>query len=295
MNDQDQSHSAQGPGSGERKDPLRREVSRRSFFKQSGLLATGAALGIGLGSAASGHSKEIDPAASSLPWPYVKLDVEKARKLGHLGYYKNECSAGAFYGVMWQLREKVGHPYDSFHIEPPNIMSFGAGGVAGWTTLCGALNGAAAAITLVSANYKPLVNELMGWYSTFPFPSDQANEYASKHQFLVDKYKSDAVLKKSVAKTQLCHESVTNWCLASGYASGAGERSERCARLAGDVAARAVELLNLDAEGKFTPTFQFSAEVAGCRKCHFKGKDFDAGQFTRGKMECLECHEAHKI
>jgi hypothetical protein len=258
-------------------------------------LATGAVLGIGLGNAASSYSKQTPQSNSPLPWPYVKLDVEQARKLGHLGYYKNECSAGAFYGVLWHLHQKVGHPYNSFPIEPPNVMSFGAGGVEGWTTLCGALNGAAAAITLVSANYKPLINELMGWYSRFPFPSDQANEYASKHQFLVDKYKSDAVLKKSIAKTQLCHESVTNWCLASGYPSGASERSERCARLAGDVAAHAVELLNLDADGKFEPTYHFSEEVSGCRKCHSKGKDFAAGQFTRGKMDCLECHSAHKL
>lgn len=295
MSDPDHNHSSTVITPTRGKQQQHQKVTRRSFFKQSGILATGVALGIGLGSANSSHSKEIPQAAPPLPWPYVKLDVEQARKLGHLGYYKNECSAGAFYGVLWPLVEKLGHPYDLIPIEPPNVMSFGAGGVAGWTTLCGALNGAAAAITIASANYKPLINELMGWYATFPFPSDQSNAYASKHLFLVEKYKSDAVLKKSVAKTQLCHESVTNWCIASGYASGCRERSERCARLAGDVAARAVELLNLDAEGKFTATYQFPAEVAGCRECHFKGKDFDAGQFTRGKMDCLECHTAHDL
>jgi hypothetical protein len=293
MSDQDHGHPFTGFNPKEGESRHRQEVTRRSFFKQSGILATGVALGIGLGVANSSHSKEIPHAAPPLPWPYAKLDVELARKLGHLGYYKNECSAGAYYGVLWQLLEKVGHPYNMIPIEPPNFMSFGGGGVAGWTTLCGALNGAAAAITTASTNYKPLVDELMGWYADFPFPSDQSNEYASKHQFLVDKYKSDTVLKKSVAKTPLCHESVTNWCLASGCASGCRERSERCARLTGDVAARAVELLNLDAEGKFTPTYQLPAEAAGCRECHFKGKDFDAGQFTRGKMDCLECHTAH--
>lgn len=295
MSDHKSSHSSGRSTIMEREEAQPQQISRRSFFRQTGVLATGLAVGAGVGYAATAYAKEVTQTTTSFPWPYVQLDVERARKLGHLGYYKNECSAGAFYGVLWQLREKVGHPYDSFPIEPPNVMSFGAGGVAGWTTLCGALNGAMAAMNMVSENYKPLINELMGWYSTFPFPSDQANEYASKHQYLVEKYKSDAVLKQSIAKTQLCHESVTNWCLASGYASGARERSERCARLAGDVAAKAVELLNLDAEGKFSPTYHFSAEVAGCRQCHFKGKDVKKGQFTRGKMDCLECHEPHKI
>lgn len=269
------------------------QLSRRNFFKQSGSLATGVALGVGGLSVVSSSAKE-NP-VEALPWPYVKLDVEHARKLGYLGYYKNECSAGTFYGILWPLREKIGHPYDTMPIEPPNIMSFGAGGVAGWATLCGALNGASAAIALVSKKPKPIINELFGWYQNASFPSDQANEYASKHQFPVEKYKSDKILAKSVAKSQLCHVSVTNWCKASGYASGAKERSERCARVAGDVAAYAVALLNLDAEGKFKPTYAFSEEVAGCRKCHFKGKDFKAGQFTRGKMDCLQCHETHDI
>ena len=271
------------------------QLSRRNFFKQSGILATGVALGIGGISAVSGNAKGNPvESALSLPWPYETLDVETARKLGYLGYYKNECSAGTFYGILWPLREKIGHPYDSFPIEPPNIMSFGGGGVAGWATLCGALNGAAAA-NLVTKNHKPIINELLGWYSDASFPSDKANEYASKHQFPVKKYKSDKVLTESVAKSPLCHASVSNWCKASGYASGSRERSERCARVAGDVAAHAVALLNLDAEGKFKPTYKFSTEVAGCRKCHFKGKNYKAGQFSRGKMDCLQCHEPHEI
>jgi len=270
-------------------------LSRRSFFKQSGVLATGVALGIGGTGIVSANAKATQVEPLPLPWPYTKLDVEMARKLGHLGYYKNECSAGTFYGILWPLKEKIGHPYDTFPIEPPNIMSFGAGGVAGWATLCGALNGACAAINLVSKNPKPIINELFGWYEEESFPSDQSNEYASKHQFLVEKYKSDKVLAKSIAKSPLCHASVTDWCKASGHASGSKERSERCARLAGDVAAHAVELLNLDADGKFKSTYAFSEEVAGCRKCHFKGKDCGAGQNTRGKMDCLQCHEAHDI
>jgi len=269
--------------------------SRRTFLKRSGILATGAALTIGGVNVVSGSTKGNHNGTNTLPWSYKKLDVEMARKLGHLGYYKGECGAGTFYGILWPLREKIGHPYDSFPIEPPNIMSFGVSGVVGWASLCGALNGASAAITLITKNYKPIINELFGWYQDASFPSDQSNEYASKHQFLVKKYKSDKILAKSVAKSPLCHVSVTHWCKASNLPSGSKERSERCARVAGDVAARTVELLNMYAEGKFKPTYAFSAEVAGCRQCHFKGKDFEAGQFTRGKMDCTLCHEPHKI
>ena len=84
----------------------------------------------------------------------------------------------------------------------------------------------------------------------------------------------------------LCHTSVTNWCNASGYASGSPERSERCARLAGDVVARAVEMLN----GSVVLTGAVPRDKTVCGQCHYKGTDFGGGQFTRGKMDCNTCH-----
>lgn len=234
------------------------------------------------------------PEPTELPWPYEKLDVERTRKLGHLGYCKGlHCASGAFYAIVGQLQEKVGHPWTQV---PIKMYHYGAGGVAGWTTLCGALNGSAGAINLATGEDKmPLVNELMGWYTVTPFPSDESNRYAKDHAFLVEEYKSDEVLVQTVSGSPLCHVSVTNWCEKSGYASGSSERSERCARLTGDVAARAVEMLNAWKDGTFEPEFELSAETEGCRGCHFKGEDFAGGQFTRGKMKCLKCHESHPV
>ena len=98
------------------------------------------------------------------------------------------------------------------------------------------------------------------------------------------------VLPQSVSDSTLCHISVTKWCKESGYASGSSERSERCGRLTGDVAAKAVELLNQHAAGTFTPVFALPEETEQCRTCHSKGKDFEKGQFTRGKENCVDCH-----
>ena len=51
------------------------------------------------------------------------------------------------------------------------MMRYGAGGIAGWGTVCGALNGACPIITLVAGkDYNKLVNELMGWYAHNPLP-----------------------------------------------------------------------------------------------------------------------------
>ena len=200
------------------------------------------------------EKKEVPP----LPWPYEELDVEYVRKLGHLGCYVYHCAGGAFWGIMEALREKVGYPYtllpmptkeevlaaiESGEKLPPAPMTYGAAGVAGWATICGAPNGAISAFNMVSKNYMKLGQALLRWYEITPFPSDKSNEYASRHEFFVKKLKSDKVLPQSVSHSVLCHVSVGKWCEVSGYASGSAERAERCCRLVGDVAAKAAELL----------------------------------------------------
>lgn len=257
-------------------------LTRRGFLTGAGGLAAGIAIG-GLG--VSSSMAAVEPV---WPMPYAQLDPEEVRKSGHLGYYKGECCRGAFSAIVGSLQKKVGAPFTGI---PINMMAYGTGGVAGWCSLCGALNGACAAISLVTKNYKPIVNELMQWYVQTPFPSDKANALAVNHEYLVDKYKSDEALPKSVPGSPLCHINVSRWCKEHGFASGSSERSERCARISGDVAAYAVGLLNADLAGKFKPLHTASAEVENCRSCHKKGKDFEAGNWTRGKMGCGDCHD----
>ncbi len=268
-------------------------LSRKQFLTQAaGGVAVGALAftsGCNLLSTADEDAGEVVEA--EWPWPYEQLDPEEIRKLGHLGYYQGACCYGAFSAIINSLKEKVGGPYKVF---PVDMMRYGEGGMVGWGTLCGTLNGAAAAITLIAGEdgYNSIVDQLMGWYTQSPFPSDQSNKYASKHAFLVDKYKSDEVLAQNISGSPLCHVSVTRWCEKSGYASGSSERSERCARLTGDAAAKTVELLNeYKSTGKIITAYTPNETTEGCRSCHFKGDDYDAGQFTRGKMECEPCHD----
>ncbi len=290
-------------------------VSRRSFLKTLGVLALGGVISSSYRSMVKTVA-QTEVSAPPLPWPYVELDVEYVRKMGHLGYYAFECAGGAFWAIIESLREKVGYPYTLLPIPTReeveaalsegkhlhSMMQYGAGGALGWASLCGALNGSAAAIQMVSENWKKIGDMLFRWYETALFPSDKSNEYASKHEFFVKKYKSDKVLPQSVSHSILCHVSVSNWCEVSGYASGSPERSERCARLTGDVAAKAVELLNADLRGELelVGTFTYSQTTASCRTCHFKGTNYEMGQFTRGKMQCETCHtdmrpHAHSI
>jgi len=61
-----------------------------------------------------------------------------------------------------------------------------------------------------------------------------------------------------------------NWCKTSGYAYDSKERAERCARLAGSVAQKTAELLNLWHKKKLKNV----ATEGGCKT----------------KMNCMMCH-----
>ena len=266
-----------------------KQITRKDFLRNIGKCSVGAAVGIAASDALGQEGGETPP----LPWQYVPLDPEIVRKKGHQHYFAGHCAEGAFRAIVEELKINVGEPFTNI---PENMFIYAKGGMVGWASLCGAVNGASCAINLVTneEDSTKLVNELLRWYTQAEFPSDTSNQYAANGEFLVAG-KTSEILAQSASGSILCHASVTNWCKASGYASGTDERSERCGRLAGDVAAKAVELLNQHAEGTFEPVLEIPSETQYCRGCHSKGKDYEIGQFTRGKMDCGICHDPHPI
>jgi hypothetical protein len=252
-------------------------------------LGVAASLGAVASPLAGCGSGSADAATPPRDYSYAKLDPEVVRKRGHLEYNSGlHCCEGAFRAIIAALGDEVGAPFDTF---PTKTMFFGAGGVSGFATLCGALNGSCAAISLVSdgATTMALTSELLSWYAQASLPSAESNAYAVNHEYETPEY-LDVSLPQSVAGGNLCHQSVTNWCTANGYASKCAERAERCGRLCGDVAAKAVELLNAQYDETFVSAYPLPADAAGCRACHKMGEDPLAGQFTRGKMDCRTCH-----
>ncbi len=155
---------------------------------------------------------------------------------------------GAFDAIIGQLQRTVGYPYTTM---PTTLAVYGEGGVAGISTLCGALNGAAAAIFVVArgiekerreAAYPPIL-EMFNWY-----------EQAELPKFRPAKPKFEIV--KSVSNSPLCHASVTNWCKAAKVKAFSPERPERCGWITGSVARFAANLLNEKAKGGFNPAFE---------------------------------------
>jgi len=64
------------------------------------------------------------------------------------------------------------------------------------------------------------------------------------------------------------------------------ERKERCARIAGDTAAKTVEILNAYFAGTFVPTYVDPATLTACLSCH--GSSGFNNVMTR--MDCQPCH-----
>jgi len=290
-----------------------KDLQRRKFIKGAAVLSGAAICGVAsVNTAKAANSIPEDFVPPPMPWGYQELDPEYVRKLGHLGYYLEECGGGAFWAIMTALKEKIGYPYtltpmptkekfieilEGKHKGEPHpqvMMQHGVGGLMNYGSLCGAPNGAAAAITCIIPfkEAKDVVQRLLRYYETEAFPNKKSNEYAVNGEFLVPKYKSQKALPRSPSHSVLCHVSVGKWCENSGYASGSKERSERCARVTADTAAMAVTLLNAHMKGNLETVFpmKLSQETVSCRVCHFKGKNFEAGQFTRGSMECSSCH-----
>lgn len=285
-------------------------MKRREFLKKLAL-----ASGAGLILKPDLSKLAINTAAASnvppIPWGYVELDPDEAFKRGYLGYFISECAAGAFWAIMSLLQEKVGYPYTLIPLPTYEemiearkqkkhldiLMRFGNGGIEGYGTVCGALNGAAAAIHWIVGSgtkhnnpSRKIIRRLFRWYEETAFPTPLSNEYAEKGLFPV-KGKVSKALPSLKVNSVLCHVAVSKWCYHTGYASGSKERSERCGRITADVTRQAVILLNAYLKGELDKhPFKLSKLTAQCRSCHYKGKNYTDGQFSRGFIQCEACH-----
>ena len=272
---------------------MKKSLSRKEFFKRSAVFAGGVAIA-GIGSSVllsknASAKKAFALRGTDATWPWMfptgGIDVETARIRAHDAYWSgNGCSYATFEAIVAGLRDTIGSPYTDL---PTELMIYGHGGGAGWGATCGAINGAAGAISLVclKADLDILVSELYGWYTLVKFPSDESNTIAINHGYNHNDYDMD--LGKSTSHSPLCHASVTRWCNDNSVAVKDKKRKERCARLSGDVAAKTAELLNAQFAGTFVAEYTPPAIIASCYTCHGPGS---TGDHVSSKSDCSSCH-----
>ncbi len=234
------------------------EFSRRGFLIGAGKAAAAAAVGaVGLGSIAN--------AADTPSWTYKEVDPEKVYWNGNANYYNFGCSQGAFDAMTKEL----GAPFSTI---PGSIMRYGEGGVVGEGSHCGALNGSSAALSLAfgatPAVATSLIKELNAWYR-------QNLGHGST----------------------LCHTSVTEWSKDNGVGVESQERKDRCARVCGETAKKAILLANAQLKGDFKAALTVNnPNTVPCITCH--GSSAGGNATVRNGVaatDCTPCHEtAHK-
>ncbi len=267
-----------------------KKMDRKSFLSTTTKYAAGAMVGaVGL-NALSGGKLFADEKNAAWPFPYAQLDPDEVRNKAHYYYYNDkDCCAGSFGGILEVLKTKVPDPWNNI---PMEIMLFGRGGGNGWGTLCGAINGGAAMISMVvdKATSGNLINELWGWYCQENLPTTKANEFAAQGKYTMQKF--NGTLVQNVSGSPICHSSVSQWCLVAKKKVSDVERKERCARITGDCAAKTVELLNANLAKQFTPTFVTPADAKACLGCHGSA----ALNNVMTQMSCTPCHgDPHKV
>ena len=263
---------------------MSKDLTRKEFLTNTSKYAVGAVAGVVGLNALAGGKILANPNDTTWPWPYQPLDEDTVRDRAHYLYYNGmACCAGVFGALLDSLKTVVGDPYTNL---PTEIMSYGGGGGVSWGILCGTLNGAAALVSLCvdKSNATKIINDLWGWYCQAELPTNAANDFAVQGKYTEKKYNDPVV--QNVSGSALCHTSVTEWCFAANKKVSDTERKERCARIAGDVAAKTVELLNAFAAGNFTPTFVTDPKVAECGACH--GSAGFNNVMTQ--MNCEPCH-----
>jgi hypothetical protein len=262
--------------------------SRREFLKGAGAATIGVVALSGLAGGVLSCTKPsttetkppaagTSPTSTGVPWPYQKIDPVAAAERAYAAYSAGGCMYGGFEGIFGELRNKIGSPYDTF---PVAMMKYGSAGVSGWGTLCGSLNGAAAAICLVSDPkvYNSIINELFGWYAMTELPD-----------FKPAKPTTTSQIDTTVANSPLCHISVSKWCTKTGFKTSSPQRADRCGRLTASVVRYAVDLLNKQAAGTFKAAFKVTPPVAECLTCHGKGSPMEDVHVSN-QSQCIECH-----
>jgi len=136
-------------------------VTRRHFL--AGTLGAGALVtGLGTGVLLAPKMTQAHTAEPiSIPLPYASLkngkavlDPEEVRYNAYNHYFQGGCMHGAATGLIQAFQEAFANDVTGWELFPDGIYKYGAGGISGWGTICGILNGVAAVLNLLNLHGK---------------------------------------------------------------------------------------------------------------------------------------------
>ena len=278
-------------------------MSRRRFLLSAGTVAAATGLaGVGL-------ARVADPAAAAaaqeLAWPYPAAEADQpnpevlARRAFEVYMGQSGAGRGCAEATWWPFVEflsGVTGGSTTWGTLPLNIFRFGAGGVAGWGTICGTLNAAAGMINMAvsnAAHRTTLTNGIFQYYAETALPTNGAWKSYKNALGLGAVWAPTTLplenVPSSTANSPLCHSSLVQWTMTTGAANGGPLQKDRCGKACFDVTLKLAQMLNayfvaLAATPTHTPAaVPLDPAVAACGACH--------STYTGAKMACGSCHD----
>ena len=261
-------------------------LSRRTFLTGAGAVLGLAAVPAVLNKPAVAEAAALKP----FPWSYTTLDAEKLARRAYEVYYSSACGEATWWPIVEALAaSSLADAATTWGTVPKDMMKFMGGGVAGWGTLCGTLNGSCAIIAAVGAPGK-ISDEAMLYYAETPIPTKGTDASMRKGDWTPAglKVPADGPLLNvptSTAHSQLCHASLSQWTLTTGAGEGTREQKDRCGKACYDMVFKTVTMLNAwHANPTALPAGTLDPSVAACAPCH-------TTPIAKGKMACDSCHD----
>lgn len=267
-------------------------LSRRKF-----LAGAGAILGLAVVPSVLTKPAVAEAAApTGFPWSYTTLDADKVARRAYEVYYVSGCMEATWWPIVEALAASgLSDAATTWGTLPKDMMKFGGGGVAGWGTLCGTLNGSCAIIAAIAGTATiKISDEAMQYYAETPLPTNGVDRSMRKDDW-IPVYPAGAKIAPtglplvnvptSTAHSQLCHASLSQWTMTTGSADGTIEQKDRCGKACYDMVFKTVTMLNAWKASGALPAGTLDASIAACQTaCH-------TTPIAKGKMACDSCHD----
>ena len=261
-----------------------KKLSRRNFLVGAGALA-------GLAAVPAVLKPAVAEAAASkdFPWSYTVLDANLVARRAYETYYASGCMEATWWPVVEALTaSSIPDAATTWGTLTKNTMKYGGGGVGGWGTLCGTLNGSCAIMGMLGAPSQ-MIDEAMQYYANTALPTT-ATEANMKLGWVPAGTNVPVPLLRvhtSIALSQLCHASLSQWAFKTKTADGTREQKDRCAKAAYDMTFKTVTMLNAWKTNGTIPAGTLDPTIAECQTaCH-------TAPIAKGKMACKSCHPGH--
>ncbi|MDF0534802.1 C-GCAxxG-C-C family (seleno)protein [Shewanella sp. A32] len=250
---------------------------------------------IGIGSDGSS-----DLAANLLT--YVKVDPLAVAKRAYEDYGKGGCMYGVFDAIVKELAAQGHEDACKFAAIPTNITVYGGGGVSGWGSLCGCVNAAAMAVNMLAGvDRTKVIRSVYHYYESTSMPRGDSEFLtaigAPTRTTNAGEPLTAELIGQSVAKSILCHTSVTLWSKQSKFGTSHAAKLERCAQVTAEVAYITADYLNKALDGTLDVATVADSN-SDCGACHSSTKREPDTYFAtdvNSQMECQSCHSEHDV